>query len=98
LGGGNGPWGPFDAAVAHGLQILITNVPVLGLFINPSTLVAALWIIIKTYSLVIFAILVRGTLPRFRIDQLMDFGWKRLIPLSLILLMAVMYLKELAWL
>jgi NADH-quinone oxidoreductase subunit H len=98
LGGGNGPWGPLDTAMIAGLQQLIVSFPVLGLFISPNTLVAALWIILKTYSLVIFAILVRGTLPRFRIDQLMDFGWKRLIPLSLILLTAVMYLKELAWL
>jgi NADH-quinone oxidoreductase subunit H len=98
LGGGNGPWLPLDVAMTHGLQQLTGSVPVLGLFIEPSTFVAAFWIILKTYSLVIFAILVRGTLPRFRIDQLMDFGWKRLIPLSLMLLVAVMYLKELAWL
>lgn len=64
-------------------------------FINPVTLCGMFWAVVKTYSLVFFAILVRGTLPRFRIDQLMDFGWKRLIPLSLILLLAVTYLREL---
>lgn len=59
------------------------------------TMSGAFWSIFKVYALVYFAILVRGTLPRFRIDQLMDFGWKRLIPLSLILLLAVTYLREL---
>ncbi|MBK9203141.1 MAG: NADH-quinone oxidoreductase subunit H [Candidatus Obscuribacter sp.] len=57
--------------------------------INPETLFAALWVILKVYSLVFFAILIRGTLPRFRIDQLMAFGWKRLIPLSLIVFFVV---------
>ncbi len=61
--------------------------------VDPYTLWGALWIIVKVYFLVIFAILVRATLPRFRIDQLMDFGWKRLIPLSLILLVAVACLR-----
>jgi NADH-quinone oxidoreductase subunit H len=63
--------------------------------LNPMVLSGAIWVILKTYLLIYFAILVRGTLPRFRIDQLMDFGWKRLIPLSLILLLAVTFLKEL---
>lgn len=63
--------------------------------LDATVLSGAFWAIAKTYALVFFAILVRGTLPRFRIDQLMDFGWKRLIPLSLILLLAVTFLKEL---
>ena len=63
--------------------------------VNAVTLSGAFWSLLKVYLIIYFAILVRGTLPRFRIDQLMDFGWKRLIPLSLILLLAVTFLKEL---
>lgn len=62
---------------------------------NGETMSGAFWALAKTYILVFIAILVRGTLPRFRIDQLLDFGWKKLIPLSLILLLAVTYLREL---
>ena len=69
---------------------LVRNMQIL----NFDTLFAALWVIFKVYSLVIFAILVRGTLPRFRIDQLLDFGWKRLVPLSLILFLLVVFARE----
>jgi NADH-quinone oxidoreductase subunit H len=50
--------------------------------------------LLKVYGLVIFAILIRATLPRFRIDQLMAFGWKRLIPLSLIVFIIVVFARE----
>jgi len=95
LGGTYGPIPALDTALIGAVAGLEQAVPWLQPFINPVTVVGAFWVLFKTYSLVIFAILVRGTLPRFRIDQLMDFGWKRLIPLSLILLIAVTYLKEL---
>jgi NADH-quinone oxidoreductase subunit H len=61
--------------------------------IDPKTFFASIWVILKVYGLVFFAILVRGTLPRFRIDQLMDFGWKRLVPLSLIVFVCVTFAK-----
>jgi NADH-quinone oxidoreductase subunit H len=39
---------------------------------------------IKVFFFCWFQILVRWTYPRFRYDQLMDFGWKLLVPLSLV--------------
>jgi NADH-quinone oxidoreductase subunit H len=40
------------------------------------------WFLLKTAVFVFFFIWLRGTLPRFRYDQLMHFGWKVLVPLA----------------
>jgi NADH-quinone oxidoreductase subunit H len=42
------------------------------------------WFCLKTFILVFCFIWVRGTFPRFRFDQLMQLGWKVLMPLSLV--------------
>jgi NADH-quinone oxidoreductase subunit H len=42
------------------------------------------WLLIKIFLLISFFILIRAALPRPRFDQLMNFGWKWLLPLSLI--------------
>ncbi len=41
------------------------------------------WFIIKCFAFLFFYIWVRGSLPRFRYDQLMKFGWYVLIPIAL---------------
>ena len=43
-----------------------------------------LWFMGKTYVFVFTFVWMRGTLPRVRIDQLMDFAWKWLLPVSLV--------------
>ena len=41
------------------------------------------WFVAKVFAFLFLYIWVRGTMPRFRYDQLMAFGWKFLLPLSL---------------
>jgi len=41
------------------------------------------WFLIKVAAFLFFFVWVRGTLPRFRYDQLMKFGWKVLLPVSI---------------
>lgn len=41
-----------------------------------------LWFFLKVAAFVFFFMWVRATMPRFRYDQLMSFGWKVLIPLA----------------
>jgi NADH-quinone oxidoreductase subunit H len=40
------------------------------------------WLLLKAYLVVILIFWIRGTYPRLRIDQLMAFSWKVLVPLS----------------
>jgi NADH-quinone oxidoreductase subunit H len=42
-----------------------------------------LWFVAKVLGFLLLYIWVRGTLPRFRYDQLMSFGWKFLLPVAM---------------
>ncbi len=46
------------------------------------------WFFLKTFALMFIMIWIRGTFPRVRVDQLMGFAWKFLLPLCLINILA----------
>ncbi|MGH9492304.1 MAG: NADH-quinone oxidoreductase subunit NuoH, partial [Terriglobales bacterium] len=57
-----------------------------GPLFGPAPLQAVLplfWFLLKVFFFLFLYIWVRGTLPRFRYDQLMAFGWKVLLPLAI---------------
>ena len=60
------------------------NGPDFGLPAAVAWLMPIIWFLLKTYALLFVFVWIRASLPRMRYDQLMTFGWKRLIPLSLL--------------
>ncbi|HKY84263.1 MAG TPA: NADH-quinone oxidoreductase subunit NuoH [Anaerolineales bacterium] len=47
-------------------------------------LLGPVWLAVKVIALLLLMIWLRATLPRFRYDRLMAFGWKILLPLALL--------------
>jgi NADH-quinone oxidoreductase subunit H len=52
-------------------------------------LLGVLWFTLKVYGFIVLMMWIRATLPRLRIDQLMSFCWKGLIPMALVNIVAV---------
>ena len=55
-----------------------------------------LWFLGKVLFFIFIFIWLRGTLPRLRYDQFMAFGWKRLIPVSLVWIIAVATIRAIS--
>ncbi|MBI5231094.1 MAG: NADH-quinone oxidoreductase subunit NuoH [Coriobacteriales bacterium] len=62
---------------------LLTVLLFLGGWSGP-LLPGIVWLFLKTYLLVFVIIWVRATFPRVRVDQLMEIGWKLLLPAALL--------------
>jgi NADH-quinone oxidoreductase subunit H len=68
-----GGWtGPFESVIPPSDSAFFNAV--LSLF----------WFGIKVFLFLCLYVWVRGTLPRFRYDQLMNFGWRVLLPLAIL--------------
>jgi NADH-quinone oxidoreductase subunit H len=70
---------------------------------EPGSAYAGAWIVkllvllAKVLLCVVFIMLLRWTIPRFRFDQLMGLTWKVLLPLSLANVLAVMTVRQFDW-
>jgi len=60
---------------------------------------APFWLLSKIFVFLFVYVWMRGTLPRFRYDQLMAFGWKLLLPLSIVnvILTSFAILAKMQW-
>jgi NADH-quinone oxidoreductase subunit H len=52
-----------------------------------------MWFLIKTFAVIFLFLWVRATLPRFRYDQLMRFGWMVLLLLAILNIIITAALK-----
>jgi NADH-quinone oxidoreductase subunit H len=74
FGGASSPFGHIFDRVATGWLL--------------AGIISILWFVAKVFAFLLLYIWVRGTLPRFRYDQLMSFGWKFLLPVAMINILA----------
>ena len=76
LGGASSPFGHiFD-------NVAVLNGTIIG------AILPIFWFVVKILFFLLLYIWVRGTLPRFRYDQLMNFGWKFLMPVAILNILA----------
>ncbi len=67
-------------------QIVVNSAVIVTLFLGGwqgPFLPSVLWFLIKVFFVVLIYLWLRWTYPRLRYDELMDFGWKFLLPLAL---------------
>ncbi|MEY2398427.1 MAG: NADH-quinone oxidoreductase subunit [Actinomycetota bacterium] len=69
--------------------------PILGVL--PDWLWPIIWFVTKLMVFLSIYVWFRATLPRLRYDQLMDLGWKVLIPLSLFWLLVIAAVRVKSW-
>lgn len=79
-------FGMFFVGEYLGVTLISSLITILffGGWLGPSFLPPVVWFFLKTFIFICFFILLRASLPRLRYDQLMNLGWKILLPLVLL--------------
>jgi NADH-quinone oxidoreductase subunit H len=73
--------------VGEYIGIILTSALIVTLFFggwHGPLLPPVVWFSLKTFAFLCFFVLLRAALPRPRYDQLMAFGWKVMLPLTLL--------------
>ena len=81
---------------AFGVIFLVLAAGMLAPFLRPF-LMPIIWFCLKVFIILFIFIWIRGTLPRFRYDQLMHFAWGFLFPASIICLFFTALLVAAGW-
>jgi NADH-quinone oxidoreductase subunit H len=83
---GGRAWGVWESMGLGLILLLVALGGLVGLagFIAFDWVQGLTWFMVKTYFFVIVFVWMRATLPRVRVDQLMGFAWKWLLPASLL--------------
>ena len=78
--------------VGEYIGVILTSAIIATIFfggwLGPAWLPPIFWFFAKTFVFICFFVLLRAAIPRPRYDQLMSFGWKYMLPLTLINLLA----------
>jgi NADH-quinone oxidoreductase subunit H len=74
FGGANSPFGHVFDHIGNGWFL--------------GSVLPIVWFVAKVFTFLLLYIWVRATLPRFRYDQLMGFGWKFLLPVAMVNILA----------
>ncbi len=69
----------------------------LGGWHGPELIPDPIWFLIKAYTVFVIVEWTRWSLPRVRVDQILDIGWKRLMPLAVLNLFIAVAFKTMGW-
>jgi NADH-quinone oxidoreductase subunit H len=69
----------------------------LGGWLGPSFIPGEVWFLAKAYIVFIVFVFIRASLPRIRTDQILDLGWRRLLPLAMVNLLIAVAIKTAGW-
>ena len=69
----------------------------LGGWNGPAIIPDEIWFLIKAYIVFVVIEWMRWSLPRVRVDQILNLGWKRLLPLAMVNLLIAAGLKTMGW-
>ncbi|MEM0342926.1 MAG: NADH-quinone oxidoreductase subunit NuoH [Thermoplasmata archaeon] len=69
----------------------------LGGWHGPGPIPEEIWFLIKAYVVFVVIVWIRWSLPRVRVDQILNIGWKRLLPLAVLNLLIAVAMKTVGW-